>query len=94
MAVATMKDCVEALAKRDGISNAEAKKRMDSAVAVISEMCVEKGGVAFKNQFTITTAVRKGRSGKLNGHEYNSPDKKVLKIKANRDMEIALNGEE
>lgn len=89
---ATMKDCVEALAKRDGISNAEAKKRMESAVAVISEMCVEKGGVAFKGQFTITTSVRKGRSGNLNGHDYNSPDRKVLKIKANKDLDEALNG--
>lgn len=91
MAVATMKDCVEALAQKRGISKAEAQSIMTDAVDVIADACVNNGGVAFIGKFTIKTATRKGRSGNLNGHEYDSPDKTVLKISAGKQLEEALN---
>lgn len=88
--VAGMKDCVEALAVKRGISKAEAQSIMQDAVAVIVDKCKE-GGVSFKGQFTIKQKVQKGRSGNMNGKAWKTEDKNTLAISVGSELEAELN---
>lgn len=90
--VAGMKDCVEALAVKRGISKAEAQSIMQDAVEVIAEKCKE-GGVSFKGVFTIKHKIQKGRTGKcaFNGKEWKSEDKTTLSISVGSELEAELN---
>ena len=90
--VAGMKDCVEALAVKRGISKAEAQSIMQDAVEVIADKCVE-GGVSFKGKFTIKHKIQKGRTGKcaFNGKEWKSEDKTTLSISVGSELEAELN---
>lgn len=88
--VAGMKDCVEALAVKRGISKAEAQSIMQDAVAVIVDKCKE-GGVSFKGQFTIKQKVQKGRSGNMNGKAWKTEDKSTLAISVGSELEAELN---
>ena len=90
--VAGMKDCVEALAVKRGISKAEAQSIMQDAVEVIAEKCVE-GGVSFKGKFTIKHKIQKGRTGKcaFNGKEWKSEDKTTLSISVGAELDNELN---
>ena len=87
-----MKDCVEALAVKRGISKAEAQSIMQDAVEVIAEKCKE-GGVSFKGVFTIKHKIQKGRTGKcaFNGKEWKSEDKTTLSISVGSELEAELN---
>lgn len=90
--IAGMKDCVEALAMKRGISKAEAQSIMNDVVDVISEKCVE-GGVSFKGKFTIKQKVQKGRKGtcKFNGKPWETADKNTLAITVGSELEAELN---
>ena len=90
--IAGIKDCVEVLAMKRGISKAEAQSIMNDVVEVISEKCVE-GGVSFKGAFTIKQKVQKGRTGKcaFNGKEWKSEDKTTLSISVGAELENKLN---
>lgn len=90
--IAGMKDCVEALAVKRGISKVEAQSIMQDVVDVISEKCVE-GGVSFKGKFTIKQKVQKGRTGKcsFNNKEWKTEDKTVLAINVGNELEAELN---
>ena len=90
--VAGMKDCVEALAVKRGISKAESQSIMQDAVEVIAEKCVE-GGVSFKGKFTIKHKIQKGRTGKcaFNGKEWKSEDKTTLSISVGAELDNELN---
>lgn len=90
--IAGMKDCVEALAVKRGISKVEAQSIMQDVVDVISEKCVE-GGVSFKGKFTIKQKVQKGRTGtcKFNNKEWKTEDKTVLAISVGSELEAELN---
>ena len=90
--VAGMKDCVEALAVKRGISKAEAQSIMQDAVEVIADKCKE-GGVSFKGVFTIKHKIQKGRTGKcaFNGKEWKSEDKTTLSISVGSELEAELN---
>lgn len=88
--VAGMKDCVEALAVKRGISKAEAQSIMQDTVAVIVDKCKE-GGVSFKGQFTIKQKVQKGRSGNMNGKAWKTEDKNTLAISVGSELEAELN---
>ena len=87
-----MKDCVETLAQKRGISKAEAQSIMTDVVDVIAEKCIE-GGVSFKGKFTIKKKVQKGRSGKcsFNGQTWKTEDKNVLSISVGSELEAELN---
>ena len=87
-----MKDCVDALAVKRGISKVEAQSIMQDAVDIIAEKCVE-GGVSFKGKFTIKQKVQKGRTGKcaFNGKEWKSEDKTTLSISVGSELEEELN---
>lgn len=87
-----MKDCVEALAVKRGISKVEAQSIMQDAVSVIADKCKE-GGVSFKGIFTIKHKIQKGRTGKcaFNGKEWKSEDKTTLSISVGSDLEAELN---
>ena len=90
--IAGMKDCVDALAVKRGISKVEAQSIMQDAVDIIAEKCVE-GGVSFKGKFTIKQKVQKGRTGKcaFNGKEWKSEDKTTLSISVGSELEEELN---
>ena len=88
--VAGIKDCVEALAMKRGISKVEAQNIMNDVLDVISDKCVE-GGVSFKGKFTIKKKLRKGRSGCMNGVEWETEDKNVLTITVGKELEERLN---
>ena len=88
--IAGMKDCVEALAVKRGISKVEAQSIMQDAVDVITDKCID-GGVSFKGKFTIKHKIRKGRSGNMNGHEYSTEDKTVLAITVGSELDAELN---
>ena len=87
-----MKDCVEALAQKRGISKTEAQSIMVDVIDVIAEKCVE-GGVSFKGKFTIKKKVQKGRSGKcsFNGQAWKTEDKNTLSISVGSELEAELN---
>lgn len=91
--VAGIKECVEALAQKRGISKAEAHGIMDDVVDVIVEK-VKEGGVSFKGKFTIKTKTRKGRTGKCKfngGKEWKTEDTTVLSITTGKELEAELN---
>ena len=88
--LAGLKECAEALALKEGISKVEAEKRVKSVVEVIADKCVA-GGVSFKGMFSLKKVVRKGRSGKINGIEYNNSDKNSLKVTVGTELEEKLN---
>ena len=90
--VAGMKDCVETLAVKRGISKVEAQSIMQDVVDVISEKCVE-GGVSFKGKFSIKPKVQKGRAGvcTFNTQPWKTEDKVVLSISTGADLEAELN---
>lgn len=85
-----MKECVEILAMKEGITKAEAEKRMKSCLDVIAEKCVT-GGVCFKGLFTLKKVARKGRSVILNGVPYKGKDKNILKITVGTELSGKLN---
>ena len=89
--VAGMKDCVEALAQKRGIYKSEAQSIMEDVLGVITEKCVEGGGVSFKGKFTIKKVIIKGRSGSLNGKEWKTEDKATLVISVGNDLSFELN---
>ena len=90
--IAGMKDCVESLAVKRGISKVEAQSIMQDVVDVIADKCKE-GGVSFKGIFTIKHKVQKGRVGKcaFNGKEWKSEDKTTLAISVGAELENELN---
>lgn len=90
--IAGMKDCVETLAMKRGISKAEAQSIMSDVVDVIADKCVE-GGVSFKGKFTIKQKVQKGRKGtcKFNGKAWSTEDKNTLTITVGSELEEELN---
>ena len=91
--VAGIKECVEALAQKRGISKAEAHGIMNDVVDVIVEK-VKEGGVSFKGKFTIKTKTRKGRTGKCKfngGKEWKTEDTTVLSITTGKELEAELN---
>lgn len=85
-----IKECAELYAKKRGIPKSQAEEEFKTAVDVIGDMCVD-GGVSFKGMFTISTKVRKGRKGSINGHDYETDDKKVLSISVGKKLDEALN---
>lgn len=87
-----MKDCVEALAVKRGISKVEAQSIMQDAVEVIADKCKE-GGVSFKGLFTIKHKIQKGRTGtcKFNDKEWKTEDKVVLAISVGSELGEELN---
>ena len=91
--VAGIKECVEALAQKRGISKAEAHDIMNDVVDVIVDK-VKEGGVSFKGKFTIKTKTRKGRTGKCKfngGKEWKTEDTTVLSITTGKELEAELN---
>lgn len=86
-----IKECIERLAKKRGVSRAEATTIMNDVLNVIQDMCIEEGGVSFKGLFTIQTKVRKGRKGNFNGVDWKTEDRKVLSIKTGKVLEEKLN---
>lgn len=90
--IAGIKDCVESLAVKRGISKTEAQSIMQDVLAVIVDKCKE-GGVSFKGLFTIKHKVQKGRKGvcKFNNTEWKTEDKIVLSITTGNDLEAELN---
>lgn len=88
--IAGIKDCVEALAMKRGIPKTEAQGIMNDVLEVIEDKCVE-GGVSFKGKFTIKKKVRKGRSGCMNGIEWETEDKNILVITTGSELEERLN---
>ena len=90
--IAGIKDCVETLAMKRGISKAEAQSILNDVIGVISEKCVE-GGVSFKGAFTIKQKVQKGRKGvcKFNNKEWQTEDKITLAISVGAELDNELN---
>lgn len=91
--VAGIKECVEALAQKRGISKVEAHSIMNDVVDVMTEK-IKEGGVSFKGKFTIKTKVRKGRTGKCKfngGKEWKTEDTTVLSIATGSELDNELN---
>lgn len=89
--VAAVKECAAMLAQSEGITKAEAERRIKSVVEVIASQCIENGGVSFKGVFTIETKTRSARHGKCAGREYDSPAKKYLTIRTGSGLSAELN---
>lgn len=89
--IAGMKECVEALAQKRGIYKTEAQSILEDVLSVISQKCVEDGGVSFKDVFTIKKKVIKGRKGTLNGKSWESEDKNTLVLTVGNGLDIELN---
>lgn len=85
-----MKDFVEAYARERAISKVEAEKEVRAFLKVLKDECVSGEGVAFKGYFSLTKKVKKGRTGKVNGHEYTTSDKNSLKLSVYSAFEDAL----
>ena len=85
-----MKDCVEAYAKKRGISKAQAEEQFKDALMVIADMC-KAGGVSFKGLFTIKKTVQKGRKGSFNGKDWETEDKYKLSITTGKELSVELN---
>lgn len=87
-----MKDCVEAYAKKRGISKVQAEAEFQTAVDVIADACVD-GGVSFKGLFTIKQKIQKGRKGtcKFNNKEWQTEDKTTLAINVGSSLAEKLN---
>lgn len=88
--LAGLQECADMLAQKRGISKSEAKDIMTDVVEIIATECKE-GGVSFKGVFTIKKAVKKGRSGEINGHKYSNPDSNTLKITVGSKLSEEMN---
>lgn len=91
MKVVGMKECVETLAMKRGISKSQAREQIDDVLNIIKEKCVEEGGVSFKGAFSLTKVLKKGRKGSINGVDYETPDKNTLKFKVSSAWENEMN---
>lgn len=89
--IAGMKECVEALAQKRGIYKTEAQSIMEDVIDIVSQKCIEDGGVSFKDKFTIKKKVIKGRTGSLNGKQWESEDKITLTITVGNGLAFELN---
>lgn len=90
MKVYNVEDCIKELATVEGVSKIEATKRFNDCLRIIESNCL-KGGVAFKNLFTIRIVKRKGRKGVINNSEYVSEDYNTLKLIPSKKMAEMLN---
>lgn len=90
--IAGMKDCVESLAVKRGISKVEAQSIMNDVLDVVVDKC-KYGGVSFKGKFTIKPKIQKGRTGtcKFNNKQWKTEDKTVLSITVGSELEAELN---
>lgn len=86
-----IKECVEALAQKRGITKTEAQSIFSDVVDVLSEQIVNYGGVAIKGVITIKQKIQKGRSGSFNGKPWSTEDKKSLAISVGKDLDSKLN---
>ena len=59
--------------------------------ATMAIALAKEGGVSFKGVFTIKKAVKKGRSGEINGHKYSNPDSNTLKITVGSKLSEEMN---
>lgn len=86
-------DCVKVYARKMGISMKDAKSQFMQALDVIAESITEEGGVNFSGIFSIKVNVRKERDFKnpMTGEQVHTPAKRVLKIKAFKDLDEKLN---
>lgn len=85
-----LKDFIEAYAMKRGISKVQAEQEVRAFLDVLKDK-LKAGGVAFKGIFTLKKVVKKGRSGKCNGHEYTTEDKNSLKLTVGAELEQELN---
>lgn len=88
--VAGMKECVEALAMKRGISKVEAQNVLNDVLDVMCDKIVD-GGVSFKGKFTIKKKLQKGRKGVFNDKEWSTEDKYALSIKVGTDLDAKMN---
>lgn len=85
------KEFIEKLAKVQGITKADAQKQANAFLDVLTDVCIEDGGVSFKGLFTFKKAVRKGRKGSVNGVEYTTPDTNIIKVTIGSALKEMLN---
>ena len=74
------KEFIEKLATKQGVTKAEAQKQADAFIDTLADVCVNDGGISFKGMFTFKKVLKKGRSGKVNGVEYNTQDSNSIKV--------------
>ena len=85
------KEFIEKLATKQGVTKAEAQKQTDAFIDTLADVCINGGGISFKGMLTFKKVFKKGRSGKVNGVEYNTPDSNSIKVTIGSELKEMLN---
>lgn len=88
-----IKDCVKSYASKTGCSLAEADRAMRTAVEVIKEEILTKGGVSFLGTFSLEVVQREPRNGvnPATGKPHVIPARKTLKLVVGKQLKEELN---
>ena len=88
-----IKDCVKSYASKTGCSLAEADKAIRTAVEVIKDEIVSKGGVSFIGLFSIEAVNRDDRNGvhPITKEPYIIPAHRTLKLTVGKQLKEELN---
>ena len=85
------KEFIEKLATKQGITKSEAQNQTDAFIDTLADVCINGGGISFKGMFTFKKVLKKGRSGKVNGVEYSTPDSTSIKVTIGSALKEMLN---
>lgn len=88
-----IKDCVKSYASKTGCTLAEADKAMRTAVEVIKDEILNKGGVSFIGTFSLEVVQREARNGfhPVTKESYEIPAHKTLKLSVGKQLKEELN---
>lgn len=86
-----VKDVAEKVALKRGCTKNKAEEMVKDVLDCILDAVKEEGGFSYRSQFTLYQKVRKGKTGKVNGKEYHTEDKKILAVNTGKEFEEKLN---
>lgn len=88
-----IKDCVKSYASKTGCTLAEADKAMRTAVEVIKDEIINRGGVSFIGTFSLEVVNREARRGinPATGMPHVIPARKTLKLVVGKQLKEELN---
>lgn len=88
-----IRDCIKSYASKTGCSNADAEKAMKTAVEVIRDEILNRGGVSFVDVFSIEVVARAPKKyiHPADGMPRVIPAKRTLKLVVGKKLKEQLN---
>lgn len=91
MMPSNVKDLATLVVRELGCTNSEAQKTVKLVLDSMLSEIERVGSFSYRGYFTIEKKIRKGKKGSVNGYEFDSPDKYVLKISTGNILDKRMN---